>query len=346
MISHHFAEGLRNVPGVQLLAVGSRSSVKAEEFARQFSVLRAYGSFEELVRDKDVDVIYIATPSQFHKEHCLLCLEAGKAVLCEKPFTHDAGQAEEVISLARKKELFCMEAMWMRFLPIMGKLQKLLADNTIGDVRMVMADLGFASSCGLKGTQDYDRGKGALLDLGVYPLSLVFFLLGKPVQVLSQVSINAVGVDEQLAAIMRYPGGELGIISASKLASLSGEGLIVGTRGQIRIHAPLYRPHKLTISLSPNLGDSSKPPSSWLMRIRRNSILRAMYFRFEDIFGLVLGKRDQKIVVEPFEGNGYNYEIGEVVRCLREGHCESQVMSLDETLNIMKTLDVIRHQWR
>ena len=184
------------------------------------------------------------------------------------------------------------------------------------------------------------------MDLGIYPISLVFSLLGKPMQVLSQASINAAGVDEQLAAIMRYPDGKLGMVSASKIGSLPGEALIVGTRGQIRIHAPLYRPHKLSISLTPNLAYPSKAKPSWLMRIRRNSILRGMYFRFEGILGLLLGQRFQRKIVEPFKGNGYNYEIVEVVRCLREGRCESQVMPLDETLNIMKTMDVIRHQWR
>jgi predicted dehydrogenase len=346
LISHHFAEALRYIPDAQLFAVGSRNLTRAKIFAEQYCALRAYGSYEELVNDKDVNIVYVATPAQLHKDHCLLCLGAGKAVLCEKPFTCNAIEAEEVIAYAREKQLFCMEAMWMRFLPIMGKLLDLLTQDVIGDVRMVRADLGFVSfqkEHQIKPAPEISQG--ALLDLGVYPISLVFSLLGTPTQVNSQASVNSAGVDGQIAAIMSYENGKLAIVSASKEAALPGEALIVGTRGQIRIHAPLYRPHKLSISLSPPQGQPSHTKQSCLMRIKRNPMIMGMYFRFEGIWELLLSRRPQ-IIVEPFQGNGYNYEIVEVHRCLREGRCESKVMGLDETLNIMKTMDVIRYHWR
>lgn len=144
-IARVFAKGLSFLPDAELVAVGSRSMERAKKFAEEFEVPHPHGSYGELVRDPDVDVIYVCTPHPFHKENSLLALNAGKAVLCEKPFTINAKEAEEVISVARKKKLFVMEAMWTRFLPVMEKVREWLSEGVIGEVRMLSAQVGFRS---------------------------------------------------------------------------------------------------------------------------------------------------------------------------------------------------------
>jgi predicted dehydrogenase len=338
--ARNFAEGLQALPDAQLLAVGSRNQANAEEFAHLFSMPRAYKNYEDLVNDNDLDVIYIATPNHRHKDHCLLALEAGRSVLCEKPFTLDAEEAREVIALARRKQLFCMEAMWMRFVPVMSTLRNRLEAGVIGEVRMVKADLGFPVAF-----DEHNRlstpqmGGGALFDLGIYTLSLASYLFGNPTQVVSQASIGPTGVDEQSAFILSYGQEKLAILHTSLCTHLSCEGLIIGTRGQIRIHPPLYRPHKLSITVF----QGSKPSISRQNRlnyVKKLPVLRSVYFRLERLFNEHVEK-----IVERIEGNGYNYEAVEVMRCLRAGELESEIMPLDETLRIVETMDAIRSQW-
>ena len=339
-IARSFAQGLQSLPDAQLLAVGSRNRANAEEFARLFSMPRAYKNYEDLVSDKDLDVIYIATPNHRHKDHCLLALEAGKHVLCEKPFTLDAEEAREVIALARRKQLFCMEAMWMRFMPVMSTLRNRLEAGVIGEVRMVKANLGFPVSFDEDNRfSSREMGGGALFDLGIYTLSLASYLFGQPTQVVSQASIGSTGVDEQSAFILSYGQEKLAILHTSLCTHLSCEGLIIGTRGQIRIHSPLYRPHKLSITVFPGSKPSS-PRQNWLNYAQKIPVVRSVYFRVERLLNNHLEKVEERI-----EGNGYNYEAAEVMRCLRAGKLESEIMPLDETLRIVETMDTIRSQW-
>lgn len=344
-VARDFVQGLRCLPDAELLAVASRTHTSAQEFSRLFAVPHVHKSYEDLVNDRDIDVVYIATPNHRHKDHSLLCLEAGKPVLCEKPFTVRAAEAREVIALARRKHLFCMEAMWMRFLPLMARLRGLLDANAIGEVRMMTADLGFPAPFD-KNNRFFNRelGGGAMLDLGVYPLSLTSYLFGKPSQVLSQASLGPTGVDEQSAAILTHPQGELVILSASLRTHLPCEALIIGTGGQIRIHSPLYRPYKLSLAALPGPTPHAAPEPNWRASAKNSPLLRALFFRFEGTLGPLLN-RYPKTIVQAFAGNGYNYEAAEVMRCLRAGELESKIMPLDETLSIMETMDAIRRQW-
>ena len=207
-IANRFAGGLAAVPGAKLHAVGSRTQAKADEFADRHGAPKRYASYEALAEDPDVQVVYIATPHPQHKGAALLCLEHGKSVLLEKPFTVNAKEAAEVIDSARSKDLFVMEAMWARFFPGMRKVRELIASGTIGEARMVQADFGFRADV------DPDSrlfspalAGGGLLDVGVYPISLASMIFGTPTEVSGLAQIGETGVDEMAAVTLTVNAG-------------------------------------------------------------------------------------------------------------------------------------------
>ncbi len=306
-IARQFAAGLKNLPDAKLVAVGSRTAESAEAFGKQFEVPHQHASYEALVSDPDVEAIYVATPHSCHRENTLLALAAGKAVLCEKPFTINAREAQEVIAFARTKKLFLMEAMWTRCFPLMEKLRELLAAKAIGEARMLTADFGFRAEY-----HEEERlfnlaaGGGALLDVGIYPVSLASMIFGPPTRIVSHAQLGKTGVDEEAAMILSHAQGQLAVLSAAIRMDTAQEAIIMGTAGRIRIHSPWWRPSAMTISRE--------------------------------------GRRDETMEF-PFAGNGYQFEAAEVMRCLRAGKLESRLMPLDETLSIMRTLDAIRAQW-
>lgn len=306
-IAHQFATALRRLPAAELLAVGSRSLEAATRFAEKFNIGRRYKSYAELVSDPEVEVIHVATPHSCHAENTQLALKAGKAVLCEKPFTINAAQAREVIGLARDRKLFLMEAMWTRCFPLMAKLRELLSSGAIGETRQLTADFGFRAEY-----KDESRlfgpefGGGALLDVGVYPVSLASLLFGTPTRIVSTANLGPTGVDEEAAMILTHPGGQLAILHTAIRLETAQEAIIIGTQGRIRIHSPWWRPVSMTLAHE--------------------------------------GKTDEQFDF-PLEGNGYEYEAQEVMDCLRSGKLESPVMPLEESVSIMRTLDAIRAQW-
>lgn len=361
-ISRAFAEGLRPLPAAQLVAIASRTLSSAQQFAREFDVARAYGSYEELVQDADVDVVYIGTPNSRHRDDCLLCLGAGKPVLCEKPFALNAREAREVIEFARKQHLFCMEAMWMRFLPLVQRVRQMVQSGAIGEVCTLTADFGYPAAFD-PSSRLFSRelGGGALLDRGVYLLSLAYFLLGEPERVVGEAAIATTGVDEQSSYLLKYAGGQLAMLSANLRTYAGNEAIITGTRGQIRIHAPFYKPHQLSITTFAAVGSGSSQTASnskmansvkrssslkqtVASAIRGNALLQRLYLQFGDPFLKQL-RQPTKTILEIYNGNGYGYEAAEVMRCLCNGEIESKTMSLEETLAIQKTMDELRRQW-
>lgn len=339
--AHQFAQGLRTLPDTKLVAIGSRQRETAETFAQQFQVPRAYGRYEDLVNDPDIDIVYIATPNPLHKDHCLLCLTANKAILCEKPFTLNALEAQAVIALARQKQLFCMEAMWTRFIPLIKKLRELLNAGTIGELKMLTADFGLRVAF-----SEQDRhfnpqlGGGALLDLGIYPISLAFYLLGAPTTVVSQAIIGKTRVDEQSTVIFNYSNGLLATLSSSFLTELPNEMRIMGTQGYIRVHAPLYRPSQLSIqTFSPLQSAERIETVGWKSQLKQNAFLKKSYRL------LTRFTHQPKKIEVSYTGNGYQYEALEAMTCLRTGKSESQIMPLAETLAILEIVDTIREQW-
>jgi predicted dehydrogenase len=304
-ISKKFATGLDSVPDAKIMAVGSRNLKRANEFADAFNIPTAYDSYEALVADPNVDVIYIGTPHSFHKEHTLLCLNAGKHVLCEKPFAINTAEASEMIAAARENGLFLMEAMWSRFLPTLVKTRTLIADGAIGEVRMVQADFGFRAGVNPEGRLfNPALGGGALLDVGIYPLSLAHMVLGTPDRLTSLAHLGETGVDEGTAFILGYDQGQMAVLSTAIRTNTPHEAFIIGTSGWIKIHGPWWASDNLTLQIN--------------------------------------GQED--IISCPIVGNGYNYEAEEVGSCIRSGRLESEIMPLDETLAIMRLMDEIRAQ--
>jgi predicted dehydrogenase len=306
-IARSFATGLSAVDDAELLAVGSRSQATADAFGDEYDVPRRYPTYEALVADPDVDAVYISSPHTEHKDNSLLCIEAGKAVLCEKPFTINAAEAEAIINRAREKNVFVMEAMWTRFLPVIARVRQLIAEGALGEVRMLSVDFGFRAAFDPQHRLfNPALGGGALLDVGVYPVSLASMVLGQPERISSLAHLGETGVDELAGIVLSYAGGKMAVINSAIAVATPVRAFIAGTRGHIEIEPPFY---------------------------------------FTTSFTLSLEGRDPEIVQIPYEGNGYPHEIREVGACLRAGKLQSDIMPLDETLAIMRTMDSIRAQW-
>lgn len=306
-IARKFADGLKVLPDARLMAAGSRTAAAAERFGAEFCIPHCHASYEALVADPEVDVIYVATPHSCHKENTLMALAAGKPVLCEKPFTINAHEAEQVIAFAREKKVFLMEAMWTRCFPLMAKLRALLAAKVIGETRMLTADFGFwAEYHEEERLFNREFGGGALLDVGVYPISLASMILGSPAKIASLAHLGRTGVDEEGAILLSHAQGQLAVLSMAIRLETPHEAIILGTKGRIKIHSPWWRPTAMTLTRE--------------------------------------GVADEVMEFPP-AGNGYEFEAIEAMNCLRAGKLESQVMPLDETLAVMKTMDAIRTQW-
>jgi len=304
-IASRFAEAMRVVPDGTIHAVASRSAERAAAYADRFEVPQRYGAYEELVADPQVDVVYVATPHTCHAEHTLLALEAGKHVLCEKPFALNAAQAEQMASAARAKGLFLMEAMWSRFLPAYSRLVDLLRSEAIGEVCLVEADLGlrFPFQSGHR-LFDLALGGGAALDLGIYPLQLASLVLGPPDSLSARAVIGASGVDEVVAAVLQHRGGTLSVVKAALSTHLACTARIAGANGVIELPSPMHCPPALLVRTQTGLEEID---CSW-------------------------------------QGDGMQFQIGEVHRCLGEGIRESSVMPLQESVELAVTLDLIRAQ--
>lgn len=307
IIAHKFVAGLSVIPDAEVVAVGSRSKDRANAFADEYGIRHRYGSYQELASDPDVDVIYVATPHTFHKEHTLLCLNAGKPVLCEKPMAVNAQEVAEMIQVAREKNLFLMEAMWTRFLPVWVKVRELLADGVIGEPRMLAADFGFRAPIDPEHRLfNPSLAGGALLDVGVYTVSLAFMVFGRaPDDIATLAHLGETGVDEQGAYIFRYENGELAVLTSAVTTNTPQEARIMGTEGSIYV------------------------PNFW----------QATSLRLE-----IPGMEPENVEL-PSSGNGYNFEALEVMRCLRAGKQESDTMPLAESLEIAEIMDRIRANW-
>ena len=306
-----FANALDEVTDADLYAVGSRSVDTARKFQREFSgqfgAIKAYPSYQELAADPLVDIVYIATPHSYHHDHCRMCLKAGKAVLCEKPFALDAGQARAIVELARERGLFLMEAMWTRFVPSILKLKELLSKGVIGEVQLMLAGGAYMP--------DYDPdvylfkpelGGGILLDAGVYLVSMASLLFGVPTRIQATGELSQHGVDEHDAILLTHPEGQIAILYISNRAQASPDMTLLGGRGRIHVHAPIFCPPALTLK--------------------------------------IYEKEDDEVMEFPQTGNGYAWQAREVNRCLLTGQLESDLMPLNETVQVLETMDEIRHQ--
>ncbi len=344
-VARHFGVSAKLLPGHQIAAVASRRRERAEATAAALGGAMALTDFTELVADPSVDAVYVATPAALHCDHVALALEAGKPVLCEKPFTVTADEARELAALAGKTGTFLMEAMWTRFIPAIQALKTRVDAGEIGEPRMFQADLGFAVP--------YDPsnrffapelGGGALLDLGIYPLSLAWYLLGPPEAGQMLVGKANNGVDARASMVLRFPGGALAALSCSFDQRLSNRAVLSGTRGSLALDSPLYAPERITLTRAPELVPSTASGAAapgTMSRFATQPKLIRLRRRYAPLLRQLL-RRERVTQSYPFPGHGYQFEASEVATCVRAGRRESAVMPLDETVAILECLETLR----
>lgn len=307
-ISSSFAAALNSLQDAQITAVASRSIEKAKEFAERYNIKKAYGSYEELAKDPEIDVVYIGTPHTEHKDNSALCIINGKAVLCEKPFTLNQKESEYLIDLAKKHNVFIMEAMWTKFLPVTNVVKKWLQEKVIGEVKYFNISFGYQAEFDPKSRLfDPNLAGGALMDVGIYPITYVIHMMDRlPDKVVSNAYLGRSGVDEINTISFLYNNGVIADLSSAVAANTGFNAVIVGDNGKIVV------------------------PNFWMAD---SAELYDSNGKLLDAFLL------------PFTENGYVYEAEEVNRCLREGRKESEILPLQDTLDIIKLMDKIRADW-
>lgn len=293
--------------GFNVQAVGSRNLATAREFAGRFRLPAAHGGYEALVNDPEVDVVYISSPHPFHYENALLALNAGKHVLVEKPFAMNEWQAQEIVDLAASKGLVALEAMWTRYLPHMVRVRELIRSGALGEVRTVIADHNQnLPKDPAHRLNDPALGGGALLDLGIYPVSFAFDVFGEPARIQAAASMTATGVDRQTAMIFEYADGQQAVLHCALDTAGPNRAAVIGTEGSIEMDPVWYTPTGFT--------------------------------RYDD-GGNVVERFDQ-----PVTGRGMQYQAWEVERLIADGAVSNDVLSPSETVQVMAALDTVRSQ--
>lgn len=304
-IANKFAEGLKSVETADLYAVASRDLEKAREFSTNYKAEAAYGSYEELMKDETVDVIYIATPHVFHHELSIQCLHHGKAVLCEKPFAMNIEEAEEMISLAREKKVFLMEALWTRFLPHFQFVSEKIASEEFGAIQSLKADFGFSAEFDPKKRLfNKSLGGGSLLDIGIYPIFMAYSILGKPESIEASAEFTETGVDASCRMKFNYANGVQADLFSTLTEKTPTTAEIILEKGSIILQSRFHEPTAVSI-----ISEGTK--------------------ELKD-FGV--------------KENGYNFEAAHVSKMLQEGKTESDIWSLDHTRELMFLLDSVRNQ--
>jgi predicted dehydrogenase len=305
-IANRFATSFENVTGGKVYAIASRDLAKARAFADTYKAEKSYGSYEELLNDPNVDAIYIATPHPFHYEQTLLCLNAGKPVICEKPLALNYKQASEMITTAKKNNVFLMEAMWSRFFPATKKTLELVQSGIIGEVKYVQADFGFAAPVDLNNrVYNLSLGGGAQLDVGVYPLFLALVLLGRPDQIKAISQLASTGADTTTGALLSYKNGSIAHILSSIVTDSPKQADIMGTKGRIIMQSPWHKSQQITIKL--HSGEVTEFPF-------------------------------------PYPNNGFQFQAEEVINCLKTNKKESDLMPHSLSLLMAEVSDEIRKQ--
>lgn len=308
-IANKFASTVASMPQEEesLAAVGSRQLEKAQAFAELYHIPRAYSSYRELCGDPEVEAVYISTPNNMHYENARLCLEAGKHVLCEKPFTITAREARDLYALAREKGLFIMEAFWIRFLPVLRKMQEIIRSGEIGDVKYIRCDYGFIAAGARKDRKfNSGLGGGALLDVGIYNLGFIHMITGcAPLHFHSNVSINEYGTDDFSSVFLEYPGGISATATTSIGMTMPREAVVFGSKGSIAL--PDYQ------------------------------MAQSMVVRPYD--------KDSYTVEIPFQINGFEYQIREVSRCVAAHMSTSDVLRAEDSLAVLQLMEDIRASW-
>ncbi len=303
-IAQRFANALKVIDDAQLYAVASSNLERANAFAQEFGAEQAYDSYAAMLADPKVDAVYIATPHRFHYQQTLQCLEAGKPVLCEKPLTVNAAQSQQLVDLARSKNLFLMEALWTRYLPIYDQVREWLDNDEIGEVKLLTSSFGFGVPRDMQDRLlNHELAGGALLDMGIYNIAISQWVFGSnPKSFTAQGHIGESNVDELTAVNLDFGEGRTSQFVTNLMAMTSNDFVIYGSKGHIRIGPFFWDTAEATLTV----GDK------------------------------VLAAK------KPFRGTGFEYEAGEAMRCIREGLLESPRMTHADTLANMQLMDAIR----
>lgn len=293
----------------ELVACGSRSKEKAEAFAAEHQIPRAYGSYEEMLADPEVEAVYVATPNTMHYDNCKMCLNAGKHVLCEKPFTVHHQEAEELYQLAEEKKLFIMEGFWIRFLPALMKMQELIRNGEIGHVVWARSDYGFIAQ-GDRRARKFAPGLagGALLDIGIYNLGFMRMVMGdaQPESFTSSYHFSEYGTDDFSSVLLKYPEGRSAVVTTSIGMQMPRYAAVYGTNG-------------------------------------------AMYledFQHADRLKVCVNDKAPYTVEYPIQMGGFEYEIREAERCVRAGMSTSDILKKEDSLEILKLMEDILDSWK
>lgn len=305
-IASIMAQTIRQMDEAICYAVAARDYGRAEEFAKSYGFEKAYGSYEELVKDSEVELIYIATPHSHHYEHAKLCIEHGKAVLCEKAFTRNAKEAKEILSLAKEKKVFITEAIWTRFMPSRKMIHDLLESGVIGKPMTLTANLGYIIAHKERIAEPALAG-GALLDIGLYPLNFALMVFGNDFDKMTSTAIlSDKGVDMQNSITLSYKTGEIAVLNSTALALSDRQGIISGDKGYMIVE---------------NINNCEK------IRI----------FNTE--------RQEIKCIEVPQQITGYEYEVEAAMQAIKEGKLECEEMPHEETLRVMEIMDELRKEW-
>lgn len=300
------AETIKKMKNVKLYAVASRTRVKAEAFAGKYGCKKAYGTYEELVTDKKVDLVYIATPHSEHYENARLCILNGKPVLCEKAFTANAMQAEELIALAREKGVFITEAMWTRYMPMLTTIKEVLGSGMIGEPKTLTANLGYVIDA-VPRMQDPALAGGALLDVGVYTLNFASMIFGDHIEGIESTCIyTATGVDEQNSITIKYTDGKVAVLNSSMVSLSDRKGIVYGTKG-FAVIENINNFESITV--------------------------------YDNHYSQIASYKRPKQI------SGYEYEVEACLKALDAKELECLQMPHSETIRIMKIMDSLRKQW-
>ena len=304
-IARAFATDLALIEGHAIAAVGSRSLANAQKFSATFGGT-AYGSYEELVTDPSIDAIYVATPHPAHHDNVILALNAGKPVLCEKPFSVSAREAQSMIDAAARNKVALMEAMWARFLPHYANVRAIVDSGVLGPILSIHADHGQRlADQGIARLIDPNLAGGALLDLGIYPVSFAHMILGNPAHITSHAVMTDRGVDGQTSMIFTYEGGAQAVLTTTMIEQTPCRAVVAGVNGWLEIDRTFYNPAAMRVVLID--GSTTEYPNT-------------------------------------YKGHGLREQAETFKELVRSGKFESEILTWKDTVDIMKTLDTVREQ--
>lgn len=311
-ISSQFATGLMNMQNTNIMAVASRDKARGEEFGKRFGAQKIYNSYEDIVMDDEIDVIYIGTPHSEHFSNAALCIKNGKSVLVEKAFTRNSSEAKRLIQLAKEHNVFLMEAMWTKFMPVTKQVKEWIKEGRIGEIVNMQINFGFRREMpNTHRLMDPKLAGGALLDVGVYPVTYAVHMMDElPVEIVTTAVLGETGVDVRNSTIFKFRNGALATLNSAVNAEVGKSAVIIGEKGRIEIPQFWTAKEAMLYDQEGNLLDTAKD----------------------------LDRIEGKI-------NGYEYEAYEVNQCIIEGKLESDIVPLEDTLAIINIMDMMRKEW-